>query len=179
MLILEGSDCLGKSTFAEKLLAEADSRVIHPTFYSHMSRPNNAFDFFTHYQDMITKYAIQDRFHIGGIVWHDRIPQDKLDIIEAWLALAGSLTIVLYASDDVAYRELLKKDQRGNLLSLDTMCDANKEYRAMAKDNHELSVNINYSYDITPTCVPIYPDQQDVELIIDEWFDKLRLLETL
>jgi hypothetical protein len=180
MFILEGSDCLGKSTFAEKFLAEANKLELFPTFYSHMSRPNCTFDFFRHYKDMITDFAVQDRFHLGGIIWHDMIPQPELDIIEGWLRARGSMTMVFYASDEEWYKDQLMKDKRGNLLSIEVMCQANRDYKAMAEGRHEIEVKIDYSQDIKRCGKPVdYPDTLYAGSIVEEWFDRLKLLERL
>ena len=173
MLILEGSDCLGKTTFAKTLLKVADNVGRYPTFYSHMSRPNSKFDFFKDYRDMMSIYAIQDRFHIGGIVWHDAIDKHALSIIEGWLHSIGSMTILFYASDEAWYRKKIEEDDRGNMLSLDCMDRANGVYGMMAEGCYELHPKIDYFFDIKDNW---YPTEEDAEKIIKEWFDRLEKL---
>lgn len=174
MLILEGSDCLGKTTFAELLLKEADSRKVYPTYYSHMSRPNCTFNFCSDYKDMMSTYAIQDRFHLGGIVWHNAISKQELNAIELWLKNKSSMVVVLYASDHDWYRDRIEKDNRGNMLPIYAMCAANKEYELMAKSEHDMNPLIDLSWDITPNklATPNYPDELYTKNIIDMWFKK-------
>lgn len=180
MLILEGSDCLGKTTFARKLLKVANDLEVFPTFYAHMSRPNCVFDFFDDYFDRITTYAIQDRFHIGGIVWHDAIEQHALSIIDRWLRTVGSITVVIYASDEEWYEDRLRKDERGNLLSLESMCNANKAYGAMVRSEHPLRPNIDFSFNIKAVGLDCrYPGEQFAKFLVDNWFKHLNLLERL
>lgn len=174
MLILEGSDCLGKTTFARTLLGVADAREKFPTFYSHMSRPNSVFDFYTDYLDMMTRYAIQDRFHLGGIVWHNRICQPSLDIIEGWLKGMGSMTFIMFASDHAAYRDMIEKDERGNLLSIDAMVKANFQYEKLAHQGHALKAIVDFGWDISKKG---YPTVELAEQVISEWFKRLILLE--
>lgn len=179
MLILEGSDCLGKSTFAKLLLEEADKRQMYPTFYSHMSRPNEVFNFFGHYKDMMTTYAVQDRFHIGGVVWHEAIHQSRMSIIEGWLRSIGSMTFIFYASDLVWYRKRIEEDNRGNLLSIEAMIQANIDYNAIANNRHEVKCIVDRSVDIKKTDMlePRYLDSYIAKLTIDSWFESLGVLE--
>jgi thymidylate kinase len=174
MLILEGSDCLGKTTFAKLLLNEADRRNMYPTFYSHMSRPNSVFDFHEDYKDMITTYAIQDRFHLGGIVYHNAISQVGLEIIEGWLRSVGSVIVVFYAPDFDWYKDWIEKDNRGNLLRVDTMYNANKRFSELVLSkygkNHLVPL-IDFSIEIGS-----WPDRKLAKQIIDFWFERLSVL---
>ncbi len=189
MLIIEGSDCLGKTTFANLLVSEAAKRVHpisevprFPIFYSHMSRPNKAFDFFDHYTDMMSKFAVQDRFHIGGIVWHDAIKQPALDIIEGRLRALGSMTIIFYASDLEWYENRIKNDDRGNMLPTDSMISANKWFVDLAKQDllNGAKPMWDYAYDIKFEFNhdARFPDAEYANHILDKWFERLSLLES-
>ncbi len=186
MLIIEGSDCLGKTTFAKKLLTEAGGyKHKFPTYYSHMSRPNSSFNFFSHYRDMMSKYAIQDRFHLGGIVWHNAISQPRLEILDGQLKALGSMTIIMYASDFNWYRKRIEADDRGNLLSVDDMCMANKEYYLLANEQTDVTLRpvVDFKIDLTPLVEeskwPVFPNQLIVQHTIKEWFKRLTELENL
>ena len=178
MLILEGSDCLGKSTFANLLLKVADEFERFPTFYSHMGRPNASFDFLHDYKDMMSKYAVQDRFHLGGIVWHDALTDAALSLIEGWLQSIGSLTVVMYASDDVWYNQRLLDDDRGNLLTQEAMMIANDVYTQMATGIARLNPNVYLSWDVKSVMndSPVYPDESFARKLIQKWFERLELL---
>lgn len=199
MLIIEGSDCLGKTTFANLLVRLASTRFISstvkaqfPIYYNHMSRPNSGFDFFNHYTDMMTKFAVQDRFHIGGIVWHDAISQAQLDIIEGRLRALGSMTVVMYASDVAWYCRRVQEDERGNMLSLEAMTSANALYAAMAQRQGSSYQNctkpiIDYGFDVKKSIgrgdnlsikrEPQFPDVEYANHILNKWFERLSLLE--
>jgi hypothetical protein len=124
-------------------------------------------------------YAVQDRFHLGGIVWHHRIEQSRLEYIEGWLKSRGSIVVVLYASDEDWYDKRISEDERGNLLSIQTMCDANREFKYMVEDKHELSVNIDFAWDLKSVDYnePFYPDEVFIEMVLENWMCKLSLLE--
>jgi len=178
MLIIEGSDCLGKTTLAHKLVSLAADMNKYPVFYSHMSRPNKAFDFFEHYKDRMSMFAVQDRFHLGGLVWHEgEISEASLEIIEGWLMSIGSMTIVLYASDEKWYRRRLERDNRGNLLDIDTMCKANRTYM-LFKGEPGCPI-VRHFFDIKPATEeqPLYfwdtCDDDWGKFLLEEWFKRL------
>ncbi|GAG05660.1 unnamed protein product, partial [marine sediment metagenome] len=114
MLIIEGSDCLGKTTLAKKIVLKMMEKG-YPTIYSHMGRPNEQlFDFFLDYKKMINPCAVMDRFHLGGLAYHHgKISPPRLEIINAWIRSVGGLIVVLYAGNGIQYRERLKNDERG------------------------------------------------------------------
>jgi hypothetical protein len=134
----------------------------------------------------MSKFAVQDRFHIGGIVWHDAIPQAQLDIIEGRLRALGSMTIVMYASDQAWYEKRIKEDTRGNMLSFESMVGANNLYCHMVTRIDELVTEpiVDYGFDVR-SCKGYlgddarYPDAEYANRIIDKWFERLTLLEKL
>lgn len=191
MLIIEGADCLGKTTFINALIKRANEMIEEhdlpfPIFYSHMSRPNCAFDFFDDYKDMITTFAVQDRFHLGGIVWHDAIPQERLEIIEGWLRAVGSMVIVLYASDTRWYEKWLTNDKRGNLLPDTVILQANLRYQSLSyssfgkarKDTNNIRPLIDFAFDIKHhhDDEPKFIDNNNISFIIDCWFKRLMIM---
>jgi hypothetical protein len=178
MLIIEGSDRLGKTTAINKMRA-LTAQWNPPILYSHMSRPNEEkFDFYKDYRPLISTYTIQDRFHLGGIVWHDAISQCHLRRIEAWLDLVASKTIVLFASDFRWYEKWIKEDDRGNLLSDIAMIEANQEYYSMAMGRHPLHPKIDFSWDVKSQHVdePQFVDLDTMQGWIRLWKDSLNLL---
>lgn len=171
MLILEGSDCLGKTTFANLLVKMAAEDVRFPIYYAHMTRPNKAFDFFWHYHERITRFAVQDRFHLGGIIWHNAINQCNLNIIEKWIEQVDSMIIVFYASDTNWYVNKLKEDKRENMLTQDTMIEANLDYHKMVNRVHRLKVKVDLGFDIKEIKKEaVYPGKKEARIILNTWY---------
>lgn len=136
MFIIEGSDCLGKTTVANKIV-KMMSESVYPVRYEHMTRPNKNFDFFYDYKDMMSKYAVMDRFHMGGQVYHDAISTARMRIIEGWLQGLGSYTVLLYASDDEWYRDHLREclgDGRKEMFEIDKIIKYNRKFKRIAQD---------------------------------------------
>ena len=136
MLILEGSDCLGKTTAAKRLveLAAEDrsAQYMFPVSYSHMSRPNQHFDFHSHYLDMISRFAVQDRFHLGSLVWHSGVMDEaKLRVIEGWLLSVGSMICVIATDDETWYGDHLDNSEKSEMFETDSILQANRRYLSM------------------------------------------------
>ena len=173
MLIIEGSDCLGKSTLAKQIVRQVSEMGI-PVVYSWMTRPNeNRFDFFHNYKDMMNPCAVQDRFHFGGMAYHEnKIPPMNLQIINSWIHSIGGMIVVLYASDRELYRKRLESDERGNILPIDVMCKGNDWFNIW-KD----LAGADYTFNILPVNWPIdgkpnYVSDDDVQEIISEWIKR-------
>lgn len=170
MLIIEGADNLGKTTACKRLVELAASDGVaheYPIRYQHMSRPNHHFDFFNDYQDMISRYAVQDRFHIGALAWHDKVlPLARLRIVEGWLAAQGSLVCVLVASDEKWYREHLKSQPKQEMFSIDRILEGNKRF--LQNDARQ-----DYTYDVS---IHGFLTDKMLWQILREWFSRLENL---
>lgn len=171
MLIIEGSDHLGKTTAAKALVKAAAAHRRYPIRYAHMSRPNEAFDFLHDYQDMSSKFAVQDRFHLGGLVWHkDKITLDSLKIIEGRLMALGSVCVVFYTSDEVWYEKALREKGKDEMFSPEVIMAANRRFKELA----EYTVWHDFMYDVKDGQFPT-----DVTILnwLNSWYSRLGHLE--
>jgi hypothetical protein len=163
-LIIEGSDCLGKTTAAKLAVELANENYAHPAFYGHMSRPPASFNFFSDYTRRTAEAMVQDRFHLGALVWHEgKLPSDRLRRLEGWLFSQGSVVVVLYHSNKQMYRELLDADDRSQMFDKDTLIKANAKYRDMALGSGPV---VDFSWD----CLAGYPTEEVVRQWTDEWY---------
>lgn len=172
-LIIEGSDNLGKTIFAKKLIRYIWDHDKYPVMYSWMTRPNETtFDFFESYKMMINPYTIQDRFHLGAIAYHkDKISAEHLNWIEEWIRDAGGFVVLLFAKDVDWYRDHLAKDKRGNLLANEILCKANSVFTQIAANEHPLRPQFEYTFDIS--CSGFINDNF-VKIIADQWLIRRR-----
>lgn len=177
MLIIEGSDNLGKTTLAKKIVRRVSGMGI-PVVYSWMTRPNEQiFDFFKDYKKMINPCAVQDRFHLGGLAYHnDKIPLHRLQIINSWIRSVGGLIVVLYANDEKWYEKHIQADKRKSILSIEEMCAGNHFFKNYAK-----SGDLDFSNNILPLfcqqSTPYFVSDSNVEELIEEWTRRRQLLE--
>jgi len=182
MLIIEGSDCLGKTTFAKKL--EVYCAKYLPTYYGHMTKQNiDKFNFLFDYKPMIQSCLIQDRFHLGTLAYPDnKITKDMLEQIEQWIYEKAGCIVIFYASDEEWYRSILEKDTRINRSTetKERMFQANKIYRSFVektKLHYNFQPKFDFTIDIKPikilkTTIVDYPNQKEIEIIGQEWINR-------
>jgi hypothetical protein len=169
-LIIEGSDCLGKTTFAKKVVRYVLDHDKFPAYYAWMTRPNeNNFDFLCHYKMIINPCIVQDRFHLGAISYH----KNKLSLqnrmqVEQWIEEQGGMIVVLYASDFDWYEQLIREDERGNLLSWPILCEANKIFTEIAQSQKKLGPPF-FAFNISEGR---YLDDEVVKRVSDLWITR-------
>jgi len=181
MLIVEGADCLGKTT-AINTMRKMCKDWNPPVLYSHMGRPNeDIFDFCDDYNSLMTINTIQDRFHLGGIVWHQRITEENLRMIEARLCLVGSVIVIFYCSDHRWYEKRIKQDKRGNLLDVDVIIEANMQYHLMVNKDiilpgpwpggQPILPEYDFAWDLKSINMtePAYPDEDVMKVWLNLW----------
>jgi hypothetical protein len=183
MLIIEGSDCLGKSTIVKAI----SDKLMEPGcrhYTCHMSRPDDSFNFFTDYANMMGVNTIQDRFHLGALAYHENTytPAERT-IIEGRLLMEGSVIVVLYAADFRWYENHIEADTRGNLLSRDKLCEANQRFAKMVSmqhQHHPLAPHIDFSFDISPAFGHKkirWVSQTSINTITQEWLKRREAAE--
>jgi len=172
-LIIEGSDDLGKTTFAKKLIRYVWDHDKYLVMYSWMTRPNeDTFDFYNDYAILINPWTIQDRFHLGAIAYHEnKITAEHLNHIDGWIRDAGGLVVLFYAEDEKWYKEHLAKDKRGNLLANEVLCKANSIFTQIATNRHPLRPKFSYAFDISGGQ---FVEDKFVELIAGCWIARRR-----
>ena len=171
MLIIEGPDGLGKTTLAKKIQRKVSDLGL-PIVYSYMTRPNeDKFDFFNSYRELINYCAVQDRFHLSGLAYHDdlktNLHQRNIQAINSWIRSVGGLIVVLYASDQEWYRQNILASTEKHIVDTPVMCEANRRYTQYAQHN-----DCDYSFDISfghRTTGPEYVSEISINEIINEW----------
>lgn len=171
MLIIEGADHLGKTTAAKAIVKAAAKDCRYPIRYAHMGRPNGAFDFLHDYQDMSSKFAVQDRFHIGGLVWHNNmITVSGLRIIEGRLMALGSICVIFYTSDEVWYEKALRERGKEEMFSPEVIMAANRKFKELA----DHVVWRDFVFDVKDGQ---FPDKAEIISWLCAWYGRLDCLE--
>lgn len=96
MIIVEGPDCSGKTTFCGKLLQRLPSHV-----YCHFTRLPAEFDYYWGYVERASARVVQDRFHLSEIIYSQvrglkpQICPETYRLVDARLRQLGCLTVLL------------------------------------------------------------------------------------
>lgn len=173
MFIVEGADHLGKTTICKEVLKYTED--IYPTFFAHMTRPiENVFDFCGHYVDRMSVYGVQDRFHIGGLIYHeDKISQEVLKWIEGQLLIRGSFIVVVYTSDTEWYKKHLTENAKEEMFDVETILEVNEAYRTNGAIDQSFYSDMRI--DIRDGQFVSY---EMIMSMIKKWCDRLELQES-
>ncbi len=143
MIIVEGSDLVGKTTFCEALLK--DHRLARMGYmYSHLSRPpEQGFDGCQAYMGMAWENFVQDRFHLSEPIYskvrgEEKSPTtspEKFRLVDAHLRLMGVLTVVITATDELISSRFKENESR-EMYGLAKILHANRLYTSAALNGY-------------------------------------------
>jgi thymidylate kinase len=176
MFIIEGSDCVGKTTIANKIVDAVNARDIFPAYYQHMTRPPRCFNFRDHYIEMMSKFAVMDRFHLGALAYHPdgTLPVDALRWVETKLWQYRSVILVVHCSNSDKYRQKLLDHNihREEMFDIETLLKANAMYNAIARS----SANGYLTWDITPrgSLDFRYPSNRMINKWANDWISLVK-----
>lgn len=176
MLIIEGADNLGKTTACKRLVELADRRRFIPAYYAHMGRPPERFDFKYDYVDRMSFFAVQDRFHLGSLIWHENVMYEhKLKFIEEKLAQFGSFVVVFYSSSKTHYEHRIKNSSRDEMFEGNDIIQANDAYRELASFGRLKGLNpaVDLTIDVRYDGEWYYPTDEQLDSILNRWEERL------
>jgi hypothetical protein len=136
MFIIEGPDNVGKTTLAKRAVELAVTEFNLPARYSHMSKPSALFNFSTHYRDMMSYYAVQDRFHLGALAYHPEgtLKEPALRWIEGELLRRGSFVLLVLPGDMDWYRKRIIESGRHEMFRPEGILEAARRFEEIADD---------------------------------------------
>jgi thymidylate kinase len=111
MLILEGSDTVGKSTLAKRCVELLNARG-YPHVPRHLSRLPASWAAQPHhnYVRLCSPYLVQDRFHVSEPIYarargeKPMITREQYAVVESYLKLVGGFTVVIAAEPELIER---------------------------------------------------------------------------
>lgn len=137
MLIIEGPDCVGKTT-AARYIAQKTGWA-----YKHMSKPGPDFDHFLDYMCLAGENAVWDRFHLGSLAYGIAITNEgqdqefeRLRAVTRLLDFFGVTTVIMYSSDRDWMLSTAEHDERDQMYDTGKIVAVNDVYRWMARDQY-------------------------------------------
>lgn len=173
MIILEGADCVGKTTAAHKLCeiikARYRSDAMTRTLYRHMTKPSNEFDHFADYLHLVHE-GVQDRFHLGSIVYGKMLgcgnypTSRKMRCLQRYLRWSGCFTVIMTA-ERKWLSDQLDKSAKSEMYAKEQILDANECYKALASSHNREEAWCDLALDVTTS----WPSDATLERIVDLW----------
>lgn len=146
MLIVEGADCVGKTTLCKALLCEYDLQS-QGYVYSHFTRLPRGFDYYWGYVERMSRRIVQDRFHLSEIVYtqvrgeESPLTSELYRLVGAKLRLLGAYTVVITAAPD-----LIKERWEGGqqMYSLENVLKANELFSRAWEYQGEMGLDLDF-----------------------------------
>ncbi len=139
MLVVSGSDLVGKSTFCAKVLKILQEDYKLPHMLQHLSRIPPSFDRYSDYVGLMNMRTVWDRFALDELAYRncDDYPSNmtplKWDLTEAQFRLHCGYQVVLVEEDIVINnRFALKGDP---MYSLEHILKVNEQFHKMIDSN--------------------------------------------
>lgn len=172
MLVIDGCDNLGKTTFAKTVERLARREGI-PARYRHMGRPGPGWNFsFQEYQELMHPFAVQDRFHFGARIWHDNVMDtDTLLLITHKIRSMGGMLVLFRPADVDWYEQRLRSSNRDEMFDPVFLLEAAKRYESLW---NLASMGSDYSIEVGGALG--FPPDTLAEEIVLQW--KHNLLKT-
>jgi len=188
MLIIEGTDGIGKTILARRL--EEELQKHGPWIYSHLSKPPATWEYPQSYLPHIMTHKIQDRFHMSSVVYDiargDKplLLPEQYRLVDAYCRLHGAFTVVLTATEKI----VANVDCSTQLYSEIVHQDVNKMYMElvaadtsfMPKDYLTLLPQYKVDWDLSyhrtdPTKFPA-EDENLIKKILARYMERINAL---
>lgn len=191
MIILEGTDLVGKTTLAKRLITGINEVIDAKRQdcgidmranmrYQHLTVPPAGWDYEHDYLAMCARNVVQDRLWLserayGVITRGDTlIFNERLHMLEcAARATFGAVTVVILGDDVTIEREFDRlPDSRRELFTLDTIRKVNKQYRALVQCFKDKAATNWMVYDMGFKEQHMYPAENEefISCLINRWF---------
>lgn len=154
MLIIEGSDCVGKTTLCRELLKRLNA-VDCAMIPQHFGQLPKNWDYYRDYLPYISSHTVMDRFIMSEIVYghvlRGRSPllPEMYRLLDARLRLCGAVTVLIVAND-AWYDEQLrdKYSEREQAFTVDQVKAVNAGFKRLALRCRNESWTTDYTVDI-------------------------------
>lgn len=165
MIIVEGTDLTGKTTFCKKLVKYLNAKEM-PYTYQHLSRLPDSWDYYWGYVDRFSYHTVQDRYHDSEIAYShargDNTPLDEVTyrLIDSWLKHKGVMTVLIET-------RLPLLDER-----FKEQGDKMYDFAVIASARTWFSTN-RAKFDVVIDCNDLhkFPTKQDVDLVYRKYME--------
>jgi len=137
MIIIEGTDLLGKTTLAHALVKALNDKEL-PHVYQHLSKLPDCFDVYWGYIPLIRRHIVQDRFHLSrqayGTVFNNQklFNPMELSLLKGALAKVGAFVVLCTGT-----KEFIKSQWgREEMYDLNGVIKVNDVFYKMSSDHH-------------------------------------------
>lgn len=158
MLIIEGTDLVGKTTLAKALVKDLEGHG--PWVYRHQTKLPPKWDHPWSYYSHISQFVVQDRFHMSEVVYskvcrgnNTDLDEERYRLVDAWCRLQGSVTVLLISTEGFLRKQWDKlAGGRLEMFHIDKVIAVNKRFLEIAE---KPSIDLDIVFNIGPS----WPDE--------------------
>ena len=187
MLIIEGSDLVGKTTFARKLVEYLNGLDV-PVIYAHFGLLPASWNYYWDYLDHMNRRVVMDRFIMSEVVYgaacrgHSQIDASTYRLLDARIRLYNGVTVVMTAKPTFIEEQYTKHKDR-ETFQLDDVLAVNALYREIAA-RHRLRFGqeewvMDVDHWINVTDADHYACDANVERVANTWLERYNQLDSL
>lgn len=153
MIVIEGSDCTGKTTLARYLVELLNARG-QPHVYRHLGKLADSFDQYWDYLPLMHRHSVQDRLYMSRVAYgraaHNQRVMSPLEyrMLDAYAQQFGTVHVVLTAESSLIEHRCAEERSdttHPGLYDASTILRVNDVYRELASD-HGYSVDLYYHF---------------------------------
>lgn len=162
MLIVEGSDCVGKTSLCNELIKQLNSRG-YPVIPQHFGLLPSNWNYYDDYLPFMNTRTVMDRFIMSEVVYGHvirngtKLSPELYRRLDAHLRLQGSVTVVVTANDYWMRQQLdAKMASRQEVFNADQIMTVNHAFYDFVncrRDNDECP---DWAIDYEPDCDFVY-----------------------
>ena len=177
MIIVEGPDHVGKTTFC-KLLQFKMHQTGHLAQLLHMSKPPDDFDYYQGYLRELRPGNVYDRFHYGAYVYGATVGLHpvtrwsfaKMELVHRYIHLQGGLVVLLYAPDDVWYSQHLDTG-KDEMFDKSSILKANLAFQSIDSlvDGSKLRTRPDATWRVGPDK---FPNDKFADRLVESWLKR-------
>lgn len=137
MIIVEGTDLVGKTTLAHRLVRAICATADGKAYYSHLGVPPAAWDHAADYVDMMRQHVVQDRLYLSEVAYGKTVrgttflSREDVAWLDAQVIIRGGLHVIITA-DSAALEERFVKYGEREVFTLTQIRGANEQFQHLA-----------------------------------------------
>lgn len=193
MLIVEGSDCVGKTSLCDVLLKRL-CRLGCPVIPQHFGLLPKGWNYYDDYLPFMNTRTIMDRFIMSEVVYGhvirkcSELTAEIYRRLDAHLRLQGSVTVVVTATDDWLQRQLEEKMKgRQEMFNEQQILAVNKGFCALVDPKADLSeipdwvigydVDCDFIYEVSDTHPMPSSNMAFIDRVIAKFVERQEVVE--
>lgn len=174
MIVVEGTDNLGKTTLCNALVKEINARGL-PHVYTHFGKLSDSFDRVWDYLPHMNPCVVMDRFYMSRQAYGKALKNqrtlnfEQYRLLDAWLRMHRGYTVLVVASDDRLKDDWLGDRGKPELYTLDQAVKVNAQFK---KCRSLLECDIDYYIELDLSDDEIEWPSNHVDAIINAYMDR-------